>query len=192
MQDTKSQTPADPSSTLPVGGEQAIGVAADAALDPAADIGELLKKAEIEAADLKDAWLRARAETDNVRRQAANDVAKARKYAIERFAESLLPVRDALEQTLAQSGSGAAPEVLVSGVELTLRQLAAAFEKAGIVVDDPAGQRFDPHRHEAMQMVDSSQPPNTVVTVLQKGYLINDRVLRPALVTVSNGGAPAA
>ena len=153
----------------------------------ACDAGELLKKAEAEAADLKDAWLRARAETDNVRRQAANDVAKAHKYAIERFAEDLLPVRDALEQTLAQAGGGAAPEVLTSGVELTLRQLAAAFDKAGLVVVDPAGQKFDPHRHQAMQMVDSDQPANSVVNVLQKGYLINDRMLRPALVTVSKG-----
>jgi molecular chaperone GrpE len=192
MQDTNSQTPADPSTTLPVSGEHEAVTAADAPLDPAADIAELLKKAEIEVAELKDAWLRARADTDNVRKQAANDVAKAHKYAVERFAESLLPVKDALEETLAQSSSGAAPEVLVSGVELTLRQLAAAFEKAGIVVDDPAGARFDPHRHQAMQMVDSPQPANTVVSVLQKGYLINDRVLRPALVTVSNGGAPAA
>jgi molecular chaperone GrpE len=189
MQDTDSRVPAERSTTLPVGGEPEAG-GADLAIDPAPDITELLKKAEIEVAELKDAWLRARAETDNVRKQAANDVAKAHKYAVERFAEDLLPVRDALEQTLAQSAVGAAPEALVSGVELTLRQLGAAFDKAGLVMVEPvAGDRFDPHRHQAMQMVDSSQPANTIVNVLQKGYLINDRVLRPALVSVSKGSA---
>src|SRR6266545_658917 len=131
MQDPNTDTPTDPAA-LPIDGEHAVaGGATEASLDPAPDIGELLHKAETEAAELKDAWLRARAETDNVRRQAANDVAKAHKYAIERFAEDLLPVRDALEQTLAQASGGAATEALVSGVELTLRQLAAAFDKAG-------------------------------------------------------------
>jgi len=192
MQDPDHQTSAD-SVALPIDGEHAVADArSEAALDPAPDIGELLRKAETEAAELKDAWLRARAETDNVRRQAANDVAKAHKYAIERFAEDLLPVRDALEQTLAQESTAAAPEALVSGVELTLRQLASAFEKAGITSVDPSGQKFDPHRHQAMQMVDSKQPANTVVTVFQKGYVINDRVLRPALVTVSKGTDGAA
>lgn len=192
MQDPNTQTPADPVA-LPIDGEHAVADgAAEAALDPAPDIAELLRKAETEAAELKDAWLRARAETDNVRRQAANDVAKAHKYAIERFAEELLPVRDALEQTLAQQAVATAPEALVSGVELTLRQLTSAFEKAGVTPIDPGGQKFDPHRHQAMQMVDSTQPANTVVTVFQKGYLINDRVLRPALVTVSKGTDGAA
>jgi len=192
MQDQNTQTPADPVA-LPLDGEHAVaeGVA-ESSLDPAPDIAELLRKAESEASELKDAWMRARAETDNVRKQAANDVAKAHKYAIERFAEDLLPVRDALEQTLTQQSAATAPETLVSGVELTLRQLASAFEKAGITPIDPAGQKFDPHRHQAMQMVDSNQPANTVVTVFQKGYLINDRVLRPALVTVSKGTDGAA
>ncbi len=188
MQDAKTSTPADPAINLPIDGEHAVAdTVADVSVDPAPDIADLLRKAETEASELKDAWLRARAETDNVRKQAANDVAKAHKYAIERFAEDLLPVRDALEQTLAQASGGAATEALVSGVELTLRQLAAAFDKAGLTEIDPAGQKFDPHRHQAMQMVDSSQPANTVVNVFQKGYLINDRVLRPALVTVSKG-----
>jgi molecular chaperone GrpE len=185
MQDPNSQAAADPAVALP---DAATETAGGEAAEPAADIGELLRKAETEAAELKDAWLRARAEIDNVRKQAAADVAKAHKYAIERFAESLLPVRDALEQTVAQASAGAAAEVLVSGVELTLRQLAAALDKAGVTVVDPApGDRFDPHREQAMQMADSDLPANSVVTVLQKGYLINDRVLRPALVTVSKG-----
>src|SRR6266542_1876962 len=175
MQDAKTSTPADPAINLPIDGEHAVAdTVADVSVDPAPDIADLLRKAETEASELKDAWLRARAETDNVRKQAVNDVAKAHKYAIERFAEDLLPVRYAIEH-------------LVSGVKLTLRQLSAAFDKAGLTEIDPAGQKFDPHRHQAMQMVDSSQPANTVVNVFQKGYLINDRVLRPALVTVSTG-----
>jgi molecular chaperone GrpE len=189
MHDRNPQTPGDPAAVLPVAGGEPVTETAGA--EPAADVLDLLRKAEAEVAELKDAWLRARAETDNIRRQAANDVAKAHKYGIERFAEDLLPVRDALEQTLAQAGDRAS-DALLSGVELTLRQLVAAFDRAGLAVIDPAGQRFDPHRHQAMQMVDSSQPANTVVTVMQKGYLINDRVLRPALVTVSKGPAGAA
>ena len=151
--------------------------------DPAPDIAALLKKAETEAAELKDSWLRARADIENLRRQASIDVARAHKYAIEKFAEELLPVRDALEAALA-SGD-AAPEALRAGVELTLKQLAAAFDKAQIVVIDPAGQKFDPHRHQAMSMVEGDAPANHVVQVFQKGYLLNDRVLRPAMVAVA-------
>jgi molecular chaperone GrpE len=153
--------------------------------DPAVDLTSLLKKAEDEAVELKDAWLRARADIENVRKQAANDLARAHKYAIEKFAEGLLPVKDSLESTLA--ATNASPEALRAGVELTLKQLASAFEKAKIVEVAPAGARFDPHQHQAMAMVDSDQPANTVVTVFQKGYLINDRVMRPALVAVAKG-----
>jgi molecular chaperone GrpE len=188
MHDTNSRESTEPAVTLPAeAGGAGVDSVADTAIDPASDINDLLKKAESEVSELKDAWLRARAETDNVRKQAASDVAKAHKYTVERFAEDLLPVRDALEQTLTQASAGAAPEVLTSGVELTLRQLAGAFDKAGLAVIDPAGEKFDPHRQQAMQMVDSDQPAGSVVTVLQKGYLINDRVLRPALVTVAKG-----
>jgi len=158
--------------------------------DPAPDITALLKKAEDEAIDLKDAWLRARADIENVRRQSANDVARAYKYAIEKFAEELLPVKDSLESTLAAGNT--APETLRAGVELTLRQLNGAFEKAQIKEISPGGAKFDPHQHQAMAMVDSDQPANTVVTVFQKGYLLNDRVMRPALVAVARtaeGGA---
>ena len=150
--------------------------------DPAPDIAALLKKAEDEALELKDAWLRARADVENVRKQSATDVAKAYKYAIEKFAEELLPVKDSLELALTADAS---PEALRSGVELTLKQLVAAFEKSQIKEIAPAGQKFDPHFHQAMAMVDSDQPANTVVTVFQKGYLLNDRVMRPALVAVA-------
>jgi molecular chaperone GrpE len=150
--------------------------------DPAPDIAALLKKAEDEAADLKDAWLRARADTENVRKQSASEVARARKFAIENFAEDLLPVMDALEATLATGG--AAPEALTAGVELTLKQLALAFDKAKIVAVDPVGAKFDPNLHQAMTMVETDAPPNTVAQVFQKGYVLNDRVLRPAMVAV--------
>jgi molecular chaperone GrpE len=151
--------------------------------DPAPDLGALLKKAEDEAAELKDAWLRARADVENVRRQGANDVARAHKYAIERFAGDLLPVKDSLESALA-SGV-AAPEALIAGVELTLRQLVAAFEKAQVAEIDPAGEKFDPHQHQAMTAIESKEHPNTVLQVFQKGYRLSDRVLRPALVAVA-------
>ncbi len=151
--------------------------------DPASDIAALLKRAEDEAIELKDAWLRARAEIENVRKQAQNDVSKAYKYAIEKFAAEMLPVKDALETTLATETT--APEALRSGVELTLKQLAAAFEKAQIREIASEGQKFDPHVHQAMVMVDSDKPANTVITVFQKGYLLNERVLRPALVSVA-------
>ena len=153
------------------------------AADPAPDIAALLRKAEDEANELKDAWLRARAEIENVRKQAVNDVAKAYKYAIEKFAEDLLPVKDSLESTLA--ADNASPEALRSGVELTLKQLEAAFDKARIKEISPVGQKFDPHLHQAMVTVDSDKPANTVTSVFQKGYQLNDRVIRPALVAVA-------
>ena len=154
-----------------------------AAGDPAPDLTDLLKKAEAEVAELRDAFLRARAETDNVRKQAQADVARAHKYAVEKFAEDMLPVKDALEQTLA--AENVSPETLKSGAELTLKALESALSRAQVVEINPVGEKFDPHRHQAMQMVESKQAPNTVVTVFQKGYLINDRTLRPALVAVA-------
>jgi molecular chaperone GrpE len=144
-----------------------------------------LAKLQAEVADLKDAFLRAKAETDNARKIAQADVAKAHKFAIESFAEDLLPVKDALEKALATPNQTV--ESLRAGVELTLKALQNALARGGIVEVDPAGQKFDPNRHQAMQLVPSAQPANTVVDVYQKGYLINDRILRPALVTVSNG-----
>lgn len=153
--------------------------------DPAPDLIQLLQKAEAEVADLKDAWIRARADLENARKQAALDVSKAHKFAIERFAEDLLPVADSLQQALAVAN--ATPEQLRSGVELTLKQLQTAFGRAQLAEIDPAGEKFDPHLHQAMQMVESDQPANTVVQVFQKGYALNERVLRPALVAVAKG-----
>ena len=153
--------------------------------DPAEDIEALLRRAESEAAELKDAWLRARAESENTRRQAQADLARATKFAIEKFAGDLLPVKDALEQSLAAQNVDAA--TLRAGSELTLKNLQSAFSRANVQEIDPVGQKFDPHRHQAVQMVPSDQPPNTVVSVLQKGYVLNDRVLRPAMVVVAKG-----
>jgi molecular chaperone GrpE len=169
----------------------------DPATVPTADLGQVahvaddiaaqLARVQAEVAELKDAWLRAKAETDNARKIGQADVAKAHKYAIERFAEDLLPVKDALEQTLA--AGDVSLDTLKSGAELTLKALRSAFDRAQVVELNPVGEKFDPHRHQAMQMVPSDQPANTVVDVFQKGYLVNDRVLRPALVSVSSGGA---
>jgi len=144
------------------------------------------KLAELEArhAEVSDAYLRAKAEAENTRRRADEEVAKARKFAVEGFAESLLPVKDSLEAAIAIPD--AKPEQVLEGVHATLRQLAAALERNRVVEINPAaGAKFDPHQHQAISVVPAAQEPNTVVAVLQKGYLIADRVLRPALVTVS-------
>lgn len=157
----------------------------DAAAEGGAD---RLAELEAQCADLKDQYLRAVAETENIRRRGQEEVAKAHKYGIESFAEALLPVRDSLE--LALKVDAPSLENLKEGVEATLRLMAAVFEKNRLLEIDPAGQKFDPNLHQAISMVPgaSANPPvpaNHVVTVLQKGYLINDRVLRPALVTVA-------
>ncbi|MDZ7594644.1 MAG: nucleotide exchange factor GrpE [Thiobacillus sp.] len=146
---------------------------------------ELLKAAELQAAEHHDAWLRAKAETENMRRRAAEDVDKARKFAVENFASELLAVKDSLEAALAAESPSV--ENMKDGVELTLKQLTAAFGKFNLVDIDPLGEKFDPHQHQAIQVVESDQPANTVVTVLQKGYSLNERTLRPALVMVAKG-----
>jgi molecular chaperone GrpE len=154
-----------------------------AAQSPAAPEQRL---AELEAkhAEMADAYLRAKAETENIRRRADEEMAKARKYAVEAFAESLLPVKDSLEAAIAVETSS--PEQMLEGVHATLRQLASALERHRVLeLNPPAGTRFDPHHHQAISVVPAEQEPNTIVAVLQKGYLIADRVLRPALVTVS-------
>lgn len=139
---------------------------------------------EARLAEMSDAYLRAKAEGENIRRRAEEEVAKARKFAVENFADSLLPVKDSLEAAIAIQA--ATPEQLIEGVHATLRQLSAALERNKVLEIAPgAGTKFDPHQHQAISVVPADQEANTVVTVLQKGYLIADRVLRPALVTVS-------
>jgi molecular chaperone GrpE len=144
---------------------------------------QLLKKAELDAAEHYDAWLRAKADAENIRKRAQIDIANAHKYAIENFSVELLAVMDSLEAALAVEN--ATVENFKNGMELTLKQLITAFEKFNIKLIDPQGEKFDPHLHQAMSLVDSDLPPNTVVHVMQKGYVLNDRVIRPALVMVS-------
>jgi molecular chaperone GrpE len=132
----------------------------------------------------RDAQLRALADAENARKRFQAEAANAQKFAIERFAESILPVMDSLEAALASKD--ASPEALREGVSLTLRQLTQALEKARITAIAPApGERFDPHRHQAMAAVPSHSEPNTIVATMQKGYALHDRILRPALVTVA-------
>ncbi len=134
--------------------------------------------------ELSDGFLRAKAEAENTRRRAEEEVAKARKFAVEGFAESLLPVKDSLEAAIVIQN--ATPEQLLEGVHATLRLLTQALERNRVQqIAPPVGTRFDPHQHQAISVVPAEQEANTVVTVLQKGYLIAERVLRPALVTVA-------
>ena len=156
-----------------------------AGVDTLPSLEEQLRQLELKVAEHHDAWLRAKAEGENIRRRAQEDISKAHKFAVEKFAGELLAVKDSLEAALA------VPEQTVenfkSGVEITLKQLVSAFEKNALVEINPVGEKFDPHKHQAIGMVDSEQEPNTVVTVLQKGYLIAERTLRPALVMVAKG-----
>jgi molecular chaperone GrpE len=149
----------------------------------APDPEELLRRAEAKAQEHHDAWLRAKAEADNIRKRTAIELANAYKYAIESVAVELLPVKDGLEATLA--ADSASLEALKNGVELTLKQLNTVFGKAGLKEINPGGEKFDPHQHQAISMLPSEKEPNTVINVLQKGYSLHDRVIRPALVTVA-------
>ncbi len=151
--------------------------------DTLPSIEEQIRQLELKASEHYDAWLRAKAEGENIRRRAQEDISKAHKFGIEKFAGELLAVKDSLEAALASEKQTA--EDLRGGVELTLKQLVSAFEKSGLMEINPVGEKFDPHKHQAIGMVEAQQEPNTVVTVLQKGYLIADRVLRPALVMVA-------
>jgi molecular chaperone GrpE len=173
------------------------GPSLEAANDGAAPSGEAgadaqaeLQSARQKAAECYDQYLRARAELDNARRRAQEEIARTRKFAIESFAESLVPVADSLERALEADVSD--PTALREGVQITLRQLRAAFDRAQMTEINPVGEKFDPHRHQAISTVpvgsgEGALPPNQVVTVLQKGWMIADRVLRPALVIVSRG-----
>jgi len=151
-------------------------------------LDQLLAEAQARIEEQKDAWMRAMAEAENARKRARADIEAAHKFAVERMAESLLPVMDSMEAALLSKD--------VSGIEITSRQLKSALEKANVHDISPApGERFDPHKHQAMAAVESAAEPNTIVAVMQKGYRLHDRVLRPALVTVAKalentGGNP--
>jgi molecular chaperone GrpE len=153
-----------------------------------ADIqGELqaaLDEARAKASEHYDLYLRARADIENTRRRAQDDISKAHKFAVESFAEALVPVMDSLEKALEAAANS--PDSLREGIEITLRQLRSAFEKNRLTEINPQGEKFDPHRHQAISMVPAEGvAPNHVVAVLQRGWMIADRVLRPALVTVA-------
>jgi len=166
------QSPADPSH------------AAAAAEAPTPSWEQRFAELEAKHTEVADAYLRAKAEAENTRRRADEEMSKARKFAVESFAESLLPVVDSMQAAIALPE--AKVEQVLEGVHATLRQLTAALERNKVLaINPPAGTKFDPHQHQAISMVPAEQEANTVVAVLQKGYLINDRVLRPALVTVA-------
>ena len=197
MQD-KSRTSSATPEPLPDSGQP--DQAADSARPSAAtpdqagrvmpSLEELLKAAELQTAEHHDAWLRAKAETENVRRRAQEDISKAGKFAVEKFSGEMLAVKDSLEAALASENQSA--EHLKDGVELTLRQLIAAFEKSGLAEINPLGEKFDPHRHQAISQIeaaDDATEANTVLSVLQKGYALHERVIRPALVVVSKAKA---
>jgi molecular chaperone GrpE len=152
-----------------------------------AELQARLAELQAKNAEIGEQYLRAQAEMQNTRRRADEEISKARKYAVESFAESMLPVADSLEAGLAVKD--APVEVIREGAEATLRQLKSALERNKVIEINPeSGTKFDPHRHQAISVVPAEQEANTVVTVLQKGYSISDRVLRPALVTVTAPG----
>ncbi len=147
------------------------------------DLAALLKEAELKVAENHDAWLRSKADVENMRKRAQTDVANAHKYAIDKFSTEIIPVMDSLDAALAVEN--ATVENYKNGMELTQKQLIAVFEKFNIKAVNPDGEKFDPNFHQAMCTVDSDIAPNTVVQVMQKGYTLHDRVIRPALVSVS-------
>ena len=156
----------------------------NAPADPLAAAQAEVAALQAKIADMQDQYVRGQAEVQNARRRADEEVSKARKFALESFADSLLPVMDSLEAGLAVQN--ATPEQIREGAEATLRQLVSALERNKVIAINPAaGAKFDPAQHQAISVVPAEQEANTVVTVLQKGYLIAERVLRPALVTVS-------
>ncbi len=158
---------------------------AEQTIDTTPSMEEMLQESERKAQEHYDAWMYAKAEGENIRRRAAEDVSKAQKFAVERFSNEMLAVMDSLQAGMAVETENV--ESFKSGMELTLKQLTSVFEKFNIVEINPIAEKLDPHKHQAIGMVDSEQEANTVVTVMQKGYSLNDRVLRPALVMVAKG-----
>ena len=180
---TQNPTPAAPDADHPAtpGTEPTPDHAAPS--DPLAAAQAEIAALQAKAAELQDQYVRGQAEVQNARRRADDEVSKARKFALESFADSLLPVVDSLEAGLAVQT--ATPEQIREGAEATLRQLTSALERNKVIAINPAaGTKFDPAQHQAISVVPAEQEANTIVAVLQKGYLIADRVLRPALVTV--------
>lgn len=173
-------------------GGQGAETDADSAL-PLEDLDDLPQRcadAEAKASEYYDRYVRTVAEMENLRRRLQDDVARAHKFGIEGFAEGLLAVRDSLEMALKVEKPSV--ESLIEGAQVTLRQLDSVFERNKVVAIDPRGEKFDPNRHQAISTIPAGQanppvPPDHVAVVLQKGYLIHDRILRPALVIVAQG-----
>jgi molecular chaperone GrpE len=182
---TQNPHPAAPDAEQPATPGTETTTADNAApLDPLTAAQAEIAILQAKAAELQDQYVRGQAEVQNARRRADDEVSKARKFALESFADSLLPVVDSLEAGLAVQT--ATPEQIREGAEATLRQLTSALERNKVVAINPAtGAKFDPAQHQAISVVPAEQEANTIVAVLQKGYLIAERVLRPALVTVS-------
>lgn len=176
---TQNETPVENPDNENIAAPETVTEATPVSLE--AQVAELEQK----VTEHQDAWLRAKAEGENIRRRAQEDISKAHKFAVEKFAGELLAVKDSLEAALAVQEQTV--DSFKSGVELTLKQLVSAFEKNALLEVNPVGDKFDPHKHQAIGMVDSEQEANTVVTVLQKGYTIAERTLRPALVMVAKG-----
>jgi molecular chaperone GrpE len=181
----KMQTPEQRPDTGRQAAQADVPVAAESPPSPAeSELEQQLAHAEASLAEMQNAFLRARADVENIHRRAREDLASAHKYAIENFAEALVPVKDSLEAALQVETPP--NESFREGVEMTLKQLSSAFEKNRLYEINPEpGKKFDPGKHQAVSMVPADQEPNTVVNVLQKGYMIADRLLRPALVTVA-------
>src|SRR4249920_502399 len=167
MQD-QNKTAQAPEAETESGTPPTNAAANDAAPADASVLVAQLEKAEAAIQEHRDAWLRAKADADNIRKRAQSDLTSAHKYALENFSAELIPVRDSLEAAL--GSQNATPELLKSGVELTLKQLTAAFEKFSVREINPLGEKFDPHKHQSINMVESDAEPNSVVGVLQKGY----------------------
>ena len=182
---SQPQNPTEsPATSATASVEEVLAAAAVAEADALAALTNEVSELKAKNADLADQFLRAKAEAENARRRAEDEISKARKFAVESFADSLLAVADSLEAGLGIQE--ATREQLREGSEATLKQLKSALERHKVLQIAPAaGTKFDPHQHQAISMVPAEQEPNTVVAVLQKGYLIADRVLRPALVTVA-------
>ena len=188
MSDTPLSEPGSTPEPATVAGSPAASASAPQSPSPDSDPLEQaqaeLLVLQAKVTELQDQYLRGQAEVQNARRRADEEVSKARKFAVESFADSMLPVVDSLEAGLV--AQDATPQQIREGAEATLRQLKTALERNKVLAIDPAvGAKFDPHQHQAISVVPADQEANTVVSVLQKGYLIADRVLRPALVTVA-------
>ena len=168
----EDQTPQDEATAAQPGG-----------IEMLPSLEEMLQEAERKAQEHHDAWMYAKAEGENIRRRAMEDMDKARKFALEKFSGELLAVKDSLEAAL--NVESATLESYKNGVELTLKQLSSVFEKFNLVEINPVGEKFDPNKHQAISAIEADAEPNTVISVLQKGYALNDRVLRPALVMVA-------